>query len=607
MKRCLPGLMMTGMLLACMAVAVAAEDPYGLPPREVRIEQLNQRPREFYAHYMACFPVGRGAIQHHRRSAKNVGGESRQYNLTPYAMNLNPRESADLELRRAMRIGVDGFAIDAWAGGEGAKSTLDALFFVAEEKGYPITITIAIDTTLQHDFGGPWGGGIDAVGYLLDVHGDSPNLARRDGKPLIFTYQAGSLGVQHLWNTIGNEMGWPGQDIVGKRVQEARNEEWGVRRMGEALRMIGRELGTPLYAYYCMAQTPGQHVGIIAQETHAIGHFTGNASLEHGRLAVAQGAEYHPPMYLQYENQMMGRSTGWRGTENIRQRWEIAREIPSTLIQYITWNDYNENTILAPGLQLRYAYYDWTGEMIRWWKTGVPPGTDRDKVYIFSRDYPHTAKVYPRQIFRNVSPGALEIATLLKAPATVRLLGRGKGGADAEWEAPAGMFHEQFPVTPGPVIVELWRDGEKVLELKHPETITERPFISNGGINAYSTECLRHWHEDFGPDEDPTDVMLRGYYADDDGDGMPNWFEMYWFGDLADWSTATIADPNRDPSRDGITNLEAYRRQISPTQAMAPSRPGEGRNALDILEGRPTQAIPADAELDAILRGEVDF
>ncbi len=594
--------------LAALALAMPtsgddADDPYGMPPREVRIERLHARPREFYAHYMACFPAGRGAIQAHRREARNVGGESRQYNLTPYARDLTPLESAELEIRRAMRIGVDGFAIDAWAGGEGAKQVLDDLFYVAEEKGYPFFLTICVDTTLQGDMGGPWGGSVDAVGYLLDVYGDSPNLARRDGKPLIFMYQASSLGIQHLWNVIGNQMGWPGQDIVGNRVQQARKEEWGLRHMGSALREVGRRLQTPLYTVYDSFRLPGDQVETLAEEVHGFGHFLYGGSLEEGRRVISRGAEYYPAMFLQYENVGMGRSIGHRGTQNMRWRWEVAREVPSTLIQYTTWNDYNENTILAPGLHLRYAYYDWMGEMIRWWKTGEPPATDRDKVYLFSRDYPHTATVFPRVLFRGVAEGALEIATLLKAPATVRLLGRGTDGGDAEWEAPAGMFHQQFPVVPGPVVVEVWREGEQVLTLRHPEVITERPFISNGGINAYSTECLRHWYEDFGPDEDPTDVMLRGYYADDDGDGMPNWFEMYWFGDLADWSTATNVVAGRDASRDGISNLESYRRQIDPIAGQLPAQPAEGRDLDAFLKGRPSAPIPTVDELDALLEG----
>ena len=82
-----------------------------------------------------------------------------------------------------MRIGIDGFAIDAWAGQKDAKKTLNALFAVAEKKDYPFKITICLDPSC--------GGGGDAIKYMLERHGKSPKLARRNGKPLIFGYGTG--------------------------------------------------------------------------------------------------------------------------------------------------------------------------------------------------------------------------------------------------------------------------------------------------------------------------------------------------------------------------------------------------------------------------------
>lgn len=46
---------------------------------------------------------------------------------------LTAEESADLEIRRAMRIGIDGFAVDAWAGGNDAIRSFDTLIKVAAE------------------------------------------------------------------------------------------------------------------------------------------------------------------------------------------------------------------------------------------------------------------------------------------------------------------------------------------------------------------------------------------------------------------------------------------------------------------------------------------
>ncbi len=63
--------------------------------------------------------------------------------------------------------------------------------------------------------------------------------------------------------------------------------------------------------------------------------------------------------------------------------------------------------------------------------------------------------------------------------------------------------------------------------------------------------------------------LLRGEYADDDQDGLPNWFEMYWFGKFLDWNTASIADPGADPDSDGQTNRLEYPARSDPTKPPA--------------------------------------
>jgi hypothetical protein len=547
---------------------------------------------------MGCFPAARGPSQYHRREAKGFGGESRQYNLCPFEMELSRLESADLELRRAARIGVDGFAVDTWAGGAGARDTLDALFWVAEQEDYPVEITICIDPNSLAMSAKP--GALDAVRYLLDSHGDSPKLARRDGKVLIFGYQSVWPGVQHLWDVLGPKIGWDHTEKIRAAVAEMRRTPEGWRTMARAYRWIQGQVGRPVYWHFGMGaffhgvgRKKGQPLsistaaGTIASELDAVGQFTWGGDVRGMAEAVlAQGKEFAVPMLLQYENKIMGRSYGGPGTRAIRGKWAFARDLPSTLIQYTTWNDYNENTILAPGLKLRYAYFDFTGEMIRWWKTGEAPTSDHDKIYIFSRDYPHTARVFPGKGM-GCAPGALEITTILPEPATMRLKGRGEDGGDATWEAPAGLHALQFPVTPGPVIVELQRGGEVVERIEHPAPITDRPYTFNGGINAYSTEFMRHWRADFG-DTAPGPVR-RSLYGDEDGDGLPNWFEMRWFGKVGDWSTVTVANPAADPDRDGKTNLEEFHAQTDPTMRPVTTNPAEALEeeedpGLDLLD-----------------------
>jgi len=109
-----------------------------------------------------------------------------------------------------------------------------------------------------------------------------------------------------------------------------------------------------------------------------------------------------------------------------------------------------------------------------------------------------------------------------------------------------------------------------VLRLDSPEPITDRPFRETIAMICFSTGLLRHWTADFG-DGPP---LLRGEYADDDHDGLPNWFEMYWFGKFLDWSTATLADAQA-LGKDGKTNLQHYLDQAAPVDLSATGPSGK--------------------------------
>lgn len=116
-----------------------------------------QLKKEIFAHYMGCYPVATAATHYHRsKAAENIRHDSKSYSnamggrilnwdLVPPKTRLSPEASAELEIRRAMRGGIDGFAIDAWAGGNSAKRTMDMLIKTAEKMKVPFKITICLD------------------------------------------------------------------------------------------------------------------------------------------------------------------------------------------------------------------------------------------------------------------------------------------------------------------------------------------------------------------------------------------------------------------------------------------------------------------------------
>ncbi|MBS3763445.1 MAG: hypothetical protein KGZ25_09115, partial [Planctomycetes bacterium] len=167
---------------------------------------------------------------------------------------------------------------------------------------------------------------------------------------------------------------------------------------------------------------------------------------------------------------------------------------------------------------------------------------------------------------------AIEVLTFLTEPALVRLPGR-----DVEYEAPGGKLRRQFPLTPGPIVAEIVRGGKVVHRLESPEPVTDRPFRGDNGLTCTSTEFERHWRADFGD----TPIWHYSEYGDADDDGLPNWFEMYWFGRWLDFSTMTDAEPDADPDEDGKTNREEYLARTDPTMGRVSADPAELEKEID--------------------------
>jgi hypothetical protein len=550
-------------VLVALTVAVAAQG--AAPTNSVTPA------RTIFAHYMGCNPVASGAMASHKRDeaktlrhdsadqAAQHGGHLRNWDLEPYGMKLSPEESADLEIRRALRIGIDGFAVDAWAGNQDARRSLDALFKAAESNNYPFAITICIDPMCGGDI-------VASVKELLEKHGASPKLARRDGKPLIFGYQSWIPSLKYM------EKVKAGATPEAMMKLRASPEGWEI--MGQAFKDAEKQIGRPIFWHYCLNNFFGhvdetlvpqegliQAAGAMARNVQAVGSFgwLGTNMVRIAAAVKAAGAEWSYPVGFYQKENIPYEVYAGKGLDWTCGQWEGIRATDTTLMQFVTWNDYGENSNIAPAYNTRYTLYDLTGYFIQWWKTGKEPATDHDKVYLISRKYPPKVKVFPFEQ-GPYKEGAIEVVTILTTPATVRLPGRNAG-----YEAPAGFFRKQFPVTPGPVVAELVRRNwlgrpYVVLSLTNPEPVTDRPFREDNSMVCMSTEFTRHWKADFG-DAKP---LLWSEYGDLDGDGLPNWFEMYWFGKFGDLSTATVADPNA-VGAGGKTVLQHYRDQTDPT------------------------------------------
>ena len=513
--------------------------------------------RQIYAHYMACWPAGTSAIHHSlgeahkvRHDSRNlvdaVGGRIVNFPLIPQNRRLTPEESAELEIRRAIRGGLDGFAIDAWAGGDGAKQTLDRLFAAAEKMKVPFYLTICMDPSCHPRNPKEPGNQIDeyikSIKQLLEKHGKSPNLARRNGKPLIFGYS--SAGI---FNTA--EM---------KKLPEG-PEKW--RKIRDAYVKIEQAVGQKLYFHYDFdndKKSP-KKAEWLGSHYDAVGGFLGsNGEWRFDDKLISAikkgGAEWSMPMWFQYNNKA-GSLLAGKGSDILRKNWEQARKTGSTLLQFVTLNDYGEETSLAPGYETNYTILNLNRHLIDWWKQGREPKVDKDVIHVIFRKNMPGSVTYPFRE-RRTAEGCVEVVTILTAPGKVDVENYGS------YEAPAGLFVKQFPMKPGKISAKVKRGlfGSTAVSVTTHEEISDRPFRENNTLACFSSNYDEEWKADF-PNDKP---LYYSEYGDVDGDGLPNWFEMYWFGKFPFMETASGADPAADPDQDGKTNLQEWKDQSNP-------------------------------------------
>ena len=559
------------MLLVLLAGACPAPaDPVAAPPR----------PKKVFAHYMGCWPLTHVGLQNMQKDgyktfkydspdkATRLGGHVRNYDLTPPGTDMTLEQSADLEMRRAMRIGIDGFAVDAWAGGDDARRTLDAMFKVAEAKDYPFELTVCLDPCCGGDL-------VGTVKELLQKHGTSPKLARRDGKPLVFGYLSACYGIGELmWNTK-EEMTEAERKA---RADKLRLTPEGWEMMGQQFDRAIKEIGQPIAYHYSIEWffmginnalvKPGMLTAaadVLAKHVHAIGGFFwfGDEASGVANAIKAHGGEWSHPVGMFQKENIPFELWSANGTEAIDGCWEGAIATDSRLIQIITWNDYGENTNIAPALNTRYTLYDLNGYYITKWKTGKAPETDHDRIYLTYHKYPKNARIFPFRSMFGPHDYSLEVLTILLKPATIRLPGR-----NISYEAPAGLSRKKFPLAVGPVRAELIRDGKTEISLESPEPITDRPFREDNGLVCWSTEDARYWKADFGD----TPPCWYSEYGDPTGSGLPNWFRMYYYGKWLDFTTGLKVKPT-DEAMNGKTVLQNYLDQTDPTEKPAPEDP----------------------------------
>ncbi len=567
--------MSAGLLLTAVIVAVTGCFAGTDSGEMCRFESRSER--KFFAHYMGCFPATSGwlpvsmtnNVERFRSGVhfeKPGGGGWIDCPLQPWGFSQSAEANADLEIRRAIRAGLDGFAVDAWAGSDSARRIFEVLLRAAEKHEGRFQVTICLDPACHRRLPGVpmWQLFANSVKDVLRFK-ESPAFAKFDGLPLIFTYHS--------------------RFIVGRDAPEKVAEAWRNFRAAVPEKLFLHGDIDYLIRYDDPKADRLAAARFGAENFEAVGGFLG-AQGEWGldRAMAAEvtkaGKVWSQPMCGQYQNHS-GNIITSQGLDRLAAMWENARATGSRLIQYVTWNDYGEETSLAPNCSTSYTLTRLCRHWSDWWKTGKEPKIETDELhFVFRRftDWEATAWPFSSRTRPLLPEPVLEVATLLKVPASVEVKGYGS------YSAPAGLFRRQFPLRCGKVSARICRgnDGatDVVLELTAPEEVGDHPLREDFMLYAYGSNFDEEWARDF-PGVAP---LKAAFYTDEDGDGMANWFEMLFFGRWNDMTTASCADPAADPDGDGFTNLEEFRKRTHPLVADKPYVPGHIWDSTDIAK-----------------------
>lgn len=563
----------------------------------------NKTPKKIvFAHYMGCFPLDKfnsnlDRVNHNLPGYENaIGGRYANWPLLPPGIKLSEVEAAALDIRRAIRGGIDGFAIDVLAGRETGLHTFDILFEAAEKYDLPFQITFCLDAPYRNP---------SAIKHVIDKHWNSPKLARRDGKVLFFGYysmrdaewyakeyfdrkKTGKQIVPEAFYKDINFKGFPliPRDTIAfpelKSMDDFLATSQGFAAHAKAFRNYEKRFGVSLHLQFELSsilraggprfrgvegyKQLKEMVGVISEGFNSVGAFlpttflSDDQIIELSEIVHKNHCEWGEALNYQYDNQLWERIHVGEVGLQMQKRWDMIGKTGATMLQFTTWNDYAENTQLAPAQETKYTYLDLNAYFVRKWKEGKAPKIDDDRIYVIYPKYPKGAEAncFPFKVARVVNYNKpIEVITILKSQGVVRMPGR-----NVQWVAPAGFSYKQVAGIPGKVEVEVVRGTKVEKSLQCPEPISNIIFREQTTPTCFSTEFMKHWTADFGK----IPPVLDGWYADKDNDGLPNWFEMYWFGRYGDFATCTGAKPDDDPDHDGFTNLQEYKKCTDPTK-----------------------------------------
>ena len=197
----------------------------------------------------------------------------------------------------------------------------------------------------------------------------------------------------------------------------------------------------------------------------------------------ALGKIWMQPVSIQDERPSSGIFEEAQNTQNLRNTWKIAMVSGAEWVNLTTWNDYSEGTQFAPSQKHGWTLLDINAYYLAQYKTGTAPKITRDAVYVTHRT--HRSATKPQSLLSTLlmtlrvgSPArdTIEALTFLKAPGTVKIT---VGTTTTSCPADAGVDTCTVPLGTGSVQVSVERSGATVASVTDPYAVTSTPYTQD--------------------------------------------------------------------------------------------------------------------------------
>ena len=399
------------------------------------------------------------------------------------------------DVRAALELGLDGFAIDAFSGNQ-AKGLMSAFIVAADSIG-ATTFKFFLSADMSLNF---------SAAEIIDVmqqFGANPHYLKINNHPLLSTYGGGSLGNVWWQDKVLSPLKEKGMTVTfipyfdrpNPNADDPSYENW-----GKVLQNFPSVDG--LFNFLVPGSTPfssnDERIGHHWWSTIEADEALSRAVHDSGKLYMATYMPYywavcHPArQYMEHQ--------GGRGMDN----WwsSIIRNQKPDIVQIVTWNDYSESTFIQPtripatkfpgiGSQPHLGYYELLKYYISWFHAGTPPRIVKDGFFVFYRLHPKDAHAGNDASACSLGPipshqrwGKIEDAVYVTSVLTASsdLVVR-FGGTQRMYPLTAGKHELEVPFGIGTPTFELWRGGKLLAKLKGPPVV-EKPMVYN--FNVYS-------------------------------------------------------------------------------------------------------------------------